>query len=667
VSTEALVLSGEALLMLGAVASLIAARRRALAGWLAFAAVVGASFPLFAAALRGLFAPSGPVTLLVLPWLGAGLTLEVDPLSGLFLAIATAVALASALFSVRYMDHFERDGVAKFYPVLLVFVAAMVGVLTSADMLCFLVFWELMTLASFVLVTYERERGESQRAGLKYFVITHAATLCMLAAVLLLWRHAGSFSLADLGGALAWLVVAHPFQAHLALLLFFLGFATKAGVLPMGDWLPDAHPVAPSGVSALLSGALVKLGIYGLVRVFCEMLPTEHGARAWGTLIALAGAASLFVGTLAALQQSDSKRLMAFHTIGQIGYVCLGLGTGIALLPDHPGVAAVALAGGLLHAVNHACFKACLFLGAGAVLYRTGERDMNRLGGLGPAMPTTGFATAVASLSIAGVPPLNGFTSKWLIVCGCLAAGLDRPLFVLLGLVAMFVSLVTLASFLKLLGAVFLGPADPARRSGEVPASMVAPQVALAALCVLFGLVPWLPLRAVTAAAAAVAPKAFAAAPPLEAGPLLVTVAPAGVTIGLWAPLAVAAALSLFATACWVLQRAGGGAVRRVPVWRCGEEDAEPLGRYLASSYYVPFKHAFAGIYPRVAWRLPPFPRRLRHLIDIDAWLYRPAASLLERTARVTSRTHVGVPQVYLVWIVAGAIMVMAVLLAAAG
>ena len=194
-----------------------------------------------------------------------------------------------------------------------------------------------MTLTSYFLVTFESESAASQRAGLKYFIITHGATLCMVAAALLLWRTSGSFHFDAIRQTLAELLNTRPFLAHLIIFLFFLGFATKAGILPMGDWLPDAHPVAPSGMSATLSGALVKLGIYGLVRLFCSFLVASPSLRIWGIILALAGTGSLFAGNLTALRQTDTKRLMAFSTIGQIGYICLGLGAGVILSPDVPG------------------------------------------------------------------------------------------------------------------------------------------------------------------------------------------------------------------------------------------------------------------------------------------------------------------------------------------
>ncbi len=667
-STAELLAVAVTLLLVGAVASLALASRRRLAGWVSTAFVAAAATAIWVVVVRAFSsAVEGEATVLVLPGLGARLSVAVDPLSGFFLAIVATVAVVATLYSVDYMTHFAGNTLAKFYPILLVFFAAIVGVLVVSDFLFFLVFWELMTLTSFFLVTFERENAASQRAGLKYFVITHAATLCLVVAALVLWREGGSFHFPDLLAALAQLLVVRPILAHVVLALLFIGFATKAGVLPMGDWLPDAHPVAPSGMSAALSGALVKLGIYGLVRFFCAPLPASTAAVGWGIAIALAGTASLFVGTLTALSQTDSKRLMAFHTIGQIGYICLGLGVGIACLRSAPTLGALAIMGALFHAANHACFKACLFLGAGAVLYRTGERDMNRLGGLAAAMPLTAGSSTVASLAIAGVPPLNGFASKWLIVAACLLAGMRQPLFLILGLVAMFISLATLASFLKVLGAVFLGEPNPERQVSEVPATMATAQIVLAALCVLLGVLPFWPLRFIREAVAASVPIAVPSASELLGGPWGLSVAGGGVALALWSPLALVVGMALLALVAYGLQRAGGAGTREVAVWTGGEEHAAGAVRYPASSFYLPFKHAFEGIYPRIRWRVPAFPAGLRRVFDVDSWAYQPVARLVERSAGAVSRSHVGVPQVYLLWIVVGAVAVVAIVLGLVG
>jgi hydrogenase-4 component B len=649
------------ILVLGSLVSLLLARNRKLCGWVSFA-FVGVSSVFSGLAVVGAFeGTSYEHRVFSLPQLGAALALRVDPLSAIFLAIVTLIALASTLYSVRYMEHYLGDKVGKFYPLLLLCVASMMGVLVSVDFLFFLVFWESMTLTSYFLVTFESESAASQRAGLKYFIITHGATLCMVAAALLLWRTSGSFHFGAIRQTLGELLGTRPLLAHLIILLFFLGFATKAGILPMGDWLPDAHPVAPSGVSAMLSGALVKLGIYGLVRLFCSFLMASPSLRTWGIILALAGTGSLFVGNLTALQQTDTKRLMAFSTIGQIGYICLGLGAGAFCLYAYPALAPISLAGAIFHAVNHACFKSCLFLGAGSVLYRTGKRDMNKLGGLAGCMPYTTGTTAVASLSIAGVPPLNGFASKWLIVAGCMLAGMRFPLFLVLGLIALFISLATLASFLTVLGSVFLGKADPDVGTREVPISMLVPQVVLAALCVLLGIFPQLVLRFVGQAIQGVTgvPALAVDAGRIWGGLVLIDGSP----VAFWSPLAMLAALVILALLSYGIQQAGRARERSVPVWYSGEEHASATVRYPAGSFYLPFKQAFQGVYPIGRVQVPKFPTPIRRLLDFDRWVYAPLGDAIERAADRVSRTHVGTPQIYLLWIVIGAIMVTGIML----
>ena len=649
------------ILIVGSLVSLLLARRRKLCGWVSFAVVCVFSVSIGLAVAGALTGPSYEHTVLSLPLLGSRLALRVDPLSAIFLAIVALIALLSTLYSIRYMEHYVRDKVAKFFPILLLCVASMVGVLVTTDFLFFLIFWESMTLTSYFLVTFESENAASQRAGLKYFIITHGATLCMVAAALLLWRTSGSFSFEAIRQTLSELLNTRPFLAHSIIFLFFLGFATKAGILPMGDWLPDAHPVAPSGMSAILSGALVKLGIYGLIRLFFSFLVASPSLSIWGIILALAGTGSLFAGTLTALRQIDTKRLMAFHTIGQIGYICLGLGTGAYCLHMYPALASIALAGAIFHAVNHACFKSCLFLGAGSVLFRTGKRDMDKLGGLAGFMPYTTGTTAIASLSIAGVTPFNGFASKWLIVAGCLLAGMRFPLFLVLGLVALFISLVTLASFLKVLGSVFLGKADENVSIEEAPISMIVPQVVLAALCILLGIFPQPVLRLVGHAIESVTaiPASGVDASRLWGGLSLSDGSP----VGFWSPLAILAALAILALISYGIQRMGGAHVRAVPVWYCGEEHASDAVRYPASSFFLPFKHAFQGVYPTGKVYVPKFPALLRRALDFDQWLYAPAVKVIDRAADRVSRTHVGTPQIYLLWIVIGAIIVTGILL----
>jgi hydrogenase-4 component B len=668
-STTSLLFVGFLLLLAGAVVSLALASRRRASGWASVAFVGASGIALWAAVIRAFTGGAGEATVLAIPALGAKLTVGVDPLTAVFLAITATIGFLTTLYSVEYMDSFRSYTVAKYYPLLQLLFAGIVGVVATSDFLFFVVFWELMTFASFFLMTFDRDDRGAQRAALKYFVVNQAATFGMIAAGLVLWTRSASFAFADMRVAMGGLLESRPALGHLVLFLFFMGFATKAGILPMGDWLPDAYPAAPGAATAAFSGTMTKLGVYGILRVFLGFLPLSPATRSWGVVIALAGTASIFVATLTALRQDDAARLMSFHVIGQIGYMFLGIGLGLYLLPTHPALAALGFLGGTFHAVNNSIYKTCLFLGAGAVSYRTGTRSLAMLGGLRGAMPATAMFAVVASLAIAGVPPLNGFASKWLIYAAAILGGRPFPIFAVLGLVAMFISLVTLASFLKYVGGTFLGPPSPVVGVREVPASMLIPQGALALACVALGLFPAWPLwfvhRAVAGLPSAASLPDLASL--LGAGPGL-RAAGGAAAAALWGPLPVALALVLLAFLVYAfIQRGGRAEAREVPVWTCGEEPGPGGLRYPASAFYLPFKRAFQGIYPSLRVRAPAFPPWLRRSFDLDRWLYLPVAGGVERGAQGVSRIHVGIPQVYLLWIVVGAIAVIGIVLAAVG
>ncbi len=283
---------------------------------------------------------------------------------------------------------------------------------------------------------------------------------------------------------------ASPAVLAAALLLLALGFGLKAGVFPLGQlWLPDAHSVAPSPVSALLSGVMLKTGIFGLIRVFFFLAPAagaRFDARPWGAALAAVGVLTLFIGTLQSVKQSDAKRLLAYSSIGQIGYIVLGLGAALLLSasedPLMQGLAAVAVLGALLHLLNHAVFKGLLFLTGGSLLYATGTKDLNRLGGLVRWMPVSAVLAAIASLAIAGMPPGSGFASKWTIVASTLLAGSGWTLLVPFGIIALFTSTVTLACYVKFFGLSFTASgaeASAGKPIREVPGSMLAAKAGL--------------------------------------------------------------------------------------------------------------------------------------------------------------------------------------------
>jgi hydrogenase-4 component B len=670
------------LLIAGAIISAVVSRYERACGWVSMGFVSVASACLLYAAIyvfvRG--AVEGSEILSLHPVINASLMAGIDPLSALLLLIISIVSFCVTLFSIRYIGRY-KESLLSYYPLLLLLFASIVGVVSVRDMMFFIVFWEIMTLTSWALVIYERENEKSLRAGLEYFIATHVATFFIVLASLILYpRTPGpSFSFEALKVSFETLLIANPALVHIVLALFFIGFVTKAGVLPFGFWLPNAYPAAPSGATAAFAGALEKAAIYGVVRVFCEILPISHHSYIWGQIIAVFGAISILVGTMSALSQDDTKRLMSFHAIGQIGYMFLGVGLGLFLLPINPPLAIIALIGGLFHMINHSWFKTCLFLNAGSILYKTGTRDLNEVGGLMRLMPFTAATAIIASLSISGIPPFNGFSSKLLIFESSIMSGISSPQFIILGLIAIFISAVTLASFLKFLNSAFLGKLYTEGRvdiHGDVPLSMKIPQGILAFLCILFGIVPLLPVRMIYNAISSILPVNYSPA----AGSLFGS-SPPGFSlnlgqgiVGTWNPLWVLIALFVLFALGYFISKAGGAPIRKAETWYGGREHAVAHVRYSSHSFYNPFKQIFAfkiggikfeGLYPKTI-SLPKItmPKILRAVLDIDHWIYYPFASGFVKLSRWFSRVHVGVPQVYILWIIIGLIACIIVLFA---
>jgi hydrogenase-4 component B len=669
------------LLLAGGIVSTLLASRRKACAWVSFVWTGVAAVWLGAIAVQALLgggsAPGAP--LFRIPVLNTSLVFGVDPLSAIFLLVISLLAIVSSLYSVGYITHphYRHESLTRYYPFFFVFLAGMIGAVVSWDLFLFLVFWEVMTLASYFLVVFETDNPTSLKAGFKYFVMTHIATGCLIAAFLILRLRGGGFGFEEGRAALRSLETARPLLLHGVLLMIFIGFGTKAAIFPLGDWLPDAHPAAPSPISCLLSGVMIKLGVYGLLRIFFWMAPSAHTYTVWGGVIALFGAVSLFVGTMEALAQHDSKRLLAFHSMGQMGYIFLGIGIGIAFLRISPALSAAGFIGGIYHLVNHACFKGLLFLNAGSALIRGGTREIDQLGGLAKYMPLTAATAIIASFAIAGVPPLNGFGSKWLIYQASLFSGLQSPVYLLYGIAALFISAVTLASFVKFLGAIFYGQpsVNVTRRAAEglaeVPGSMGVAQVVLAVACVLFGVFPWLVVGAAHRAIAAARPDFFPAFGALFSGrPMGINLNIGEGTTGNWNALPILLAFAVCLLVPLLIYRSAHSKVRTVESWNCGEVHRPDEIRQPAGGYYGTFRSLMAPVVGRMRATgfYPRWPRlsargfgAIRPIFDFD-YVYRKMVGALMKTFGWFSHVQVGYPQVYVLWMAAGLVVAMVLL-----
>jgi len=400
--------------------------------------------------------------------------LEIDML-GIFMAgVFIFIGLLTAVYSTRYMEH--DTGQAEYYTLLLLMVAGMVGVAFAGDFFTFFLFWELMCITSYVLVAFRKERWEPVEAGFKYLVMSSAGSATVLFAMSILYGMTGSLNLAYLSSTIS--KTATPWSI-LALAMIVVGFGVKAAMVPFHAWLPDAHPAAPSSISAMLSGVVIKTGVYGLIRTM--MLLFAPGEYNWQLVLAVFAVLTMTSGNLMALLQSDLKRLLAFSSIGQVGYIIFGLS-----------VASVyGLTGSLFHLVNHAIGKALLFLCSGAFLYAVESRNLEDLAGIGRKMRLTGLAFIIGSLALAGVPPLNGFQSEFMIMLAGVQRGASEGIWYWLSAIMALNILFSVGYYLRIVQIIVLRePTSLASRAREAPTPMLFSMVVLAILCVLIGVCP---------------------------------------------------------------------------------------------------------------------------------------------------------------------------------
>ncbi|MFB3789252.1 MAG: proton-conducting transporter membrane subunit [bacterium] len=592
-------------------AALAFGRRPAVAAWSAAAGTCAACVVGLYPVLRVL--SGGPPEALRWAWQVpfGSFYLELDALSAFFLLpILTLSALAS-VYGIEYMaGDTEKKNTGPCWFFYNLTVAGMVLVVLARNGVLFLVAWEVMALASFFLVTFEDEREGVLEAGWTYLIATHTGTAFLFALFLLLGRPSGSLDFDRFGGY-------DPSLAGVMFILAVIGFGTKAGFVPFHVWLPEAHPAAPSHVSAVMSGVMIKTGIYGLLRILLA-LGTPAPGWAWGLIaIGLAGGA---VGILSALAQNDLKRLLAYSSVENIGLITLGLGMGLLGTCHHlPLLQVLGYGGALLHLLNHAMFKGLLFLAAGSVLHATGTKNLNQLGGLIKRMPWTAGLFLTGAAAISGLPPLNGFASEFMLVLGALEGIVhSNHSIVLAGILILgglaFIGGTAAACYTKAFGMMFLGEprTEPAVHAHESGRLMRIPMLLLAAGCVAVGLwAPWIAgrLRIVLPDLNPVDAPALPRDLDRTAGTLfLLTFAAVGFIVLL-------AAFLVFRK--WLL---AGRPVEEQGTWDCGYIQSNSRMQYTASSFEQPFTALFRGLLGR------------RYILDEPQGLFPRAASLRSST-----------------------------------
>jgi hydrogenase-4 component B len=648
----------------GTVGALAAPNGRSARGVTTVGAIVGAGAGLalgLDALLRGIpFELEIPQLLAMV----GGVSLRLDRLGAFFLLVVEVVAVPAVVFGGAYSQVYEGRGSLRFLGAMLNLFLLSLGLVPFADNVAtFLLLWEGMSVASYFLVMTESDRRETRQAALWYLAMAHGGLVLLMAAFLLLAASAASMGFADLRAAAAALP---PSTRHAVFLLGLLGFGSKAGLVPLHVWLPLAHPAAPSHVSALMSGAMIKIGVYGLLRLALDLL--GGGPPWWGGTILAVGAVSALLGVLYALMEHDLKRLLAYHSVENIGIIFLGIGAGLMFRSyGLPSLAMLGLVAGLYHTLNHACFKGLLFLGSGAVLHATHTRNMEELGGLIKGMPRTAFCFLVGSAAISGLPPLNGFVSEWLVFQALLGGPqLPRPE---LGLIMAFAagmlaltSGLAAACFVKAFGITFLAipRSDHAAAAHEVPPTMQAGMGALAVACVALGVVPSLVIPVLSRAVAGLG---GLPADLVSGIPRLRLEAPG--TAGVIAPAALAAMLVLVPVALAAAFRLGAAdrRLRAGDTWGCGRIGQTPRMEYTATAFAEPLRRVFAELYRPTEDLSIDFHPESKYFVQSIAYrsevhpgferlLYAPAVSFLRRTAIRVRWLQAGSLHLYLLYMI---------------
>ncbi len=646
----------------GALAALLGGQGN-FARWLATA---GAAFGSITGLALGLFiiATGNPLVLTsarLLPL--TGVALKLDGLGAFFLIVVGLVGCAAAIYAFGYSRQYAGRYSLRFVGVMFNLLLLTLGFQVMADnALTFLILWEAMSLAAYCLVLTEHDQSGTVRAGVWYLAMTHAGFAALIAMFLMLSNGdlTSSFESMRAGSALL-----SATSRNAVFLLALFGFGTKSGIIPLHVWLPMAHPVAPSHVSAILSGVVIKMGIYGLLRVLIDLM--GGGPAWWGGIVLGAGAVSALLGVLYALMEHDLKRLLAYHSVENIGIILIGIGAGMIFHSyGLMSLAALGFIGGLYHTINHATFKGLLFLGAGSVLHETGTRNMEKMGGLIKRMPWTALFFLIGSVAISALPPLNGFASEWLVFQSLLGGsniptpevGAVMPLAV--GMLALTSGLAA-ACFVKAFGISFLAiPRSPeAEHAHESPPSMIAGMALLALACVALGLTPFIVVPALGRILIGLGglPDTHAA---FTLNLFLVTpnssssMSPTLLAFGL---LVLLGLVPLVMLVFRVNRR-----LRMSDSWGCGRVGQTPRMEYTATAFAEPLRRVFAELYrptKELSIDFHPdskyFVQSIEYRSEITPWfeksLYGPLLRFVRLLAELTRRLQSGSVHIYLFYI----------------
>ncbi|VVB93316.1 F(420)H(2) dehydrogenase subunit L [uncultured archaeon] len=585
----------------------------------------------------------------------------VDKLSAFFILVISIAAFAVSIYSIGYAkEYFGKKNIGYLGFLYNIFILSMVLVVSSNNVVMFLIVWELMSIASYFLVIFEHEKAEIRKAGFIYIVMTHMGTGFIILSLLILASSSGSFSFAAFhssGSAMP------PHLKDLAFLFALIGFGAKAGIVPLHIWLPYAHPAAPSNVSALMSGVMIKTAIYMLIRISFDFLGAD--VLWWGILLLIVASASALLGVMYALMEHDMKRLLAYHSVENIGIILIGVGVSMIFVASgHPELAIFGLIAGLYHTINHAVFKSLLFMGAGSLIYSTHTRNIEEMGGLLKRMPWTGLFFLIGSISISALPPFNGFVSEWLTfqaqLLGINLTDNILKIAVLSSSAALaLTSALAAACFVKAFGISFLAiPRSPhAEHAREVPGTMLFGMGILSLLCIILGIFAlyFIPVLDTIAAplVGAVAIKPIYNISPATMFPL------AGNISTMWLFLLLFIILPFPFLLALVI--GGRTSARKYETWGCGQPSVTGRNEYTATAFSKPIRMWFGNIYRshreiQTTYGGSPFFKD-RFIFDtqiepiFEKYLYSPVTWLALTISRLMRIIQTGSIHLYLLYI----------------
>jgi formate hydrogenlyase subunit 3/multisubunit Na+/H+ antiporter MnhD subunit len=586
--------------------------------------------------------------------------LRIDPLAGFFLMLLGSVSTGISVYAAGYFRDETTDRLTLIALQYHIFLASMAFVILADDAYMFMVAWETMALSSYFLVTTDHKLPAIRSAGFLYLLMAHLGAIAILLCFGVMNGGQGDYTFDALRAA-----DLEPPWATVAFLLAFFGFGAKAGMTPLHVWLPEAHPAAPSPVSALMSGIMLKTAIYGMVRVIYDLI---GGVRwEWGILVLAIGAGTTLFGVLYALMQHDLKRLLAYHSVENIGIILLGLGISMVFIGfGHPAAGVLGLIAALYHTLNHAVFKGLLFLGAGSILHSTGLRNLNDMGGLIHKMPKTAFYFLIGALAISALPPLNGFVSEWLTFQAALQApilknGVVRSLLPLFAATLALAGALTAMCFVKVYGIAFLGqprevrhPAHSLARDGPHDAGPMEQygMAWLAAGCFVLGLFPTSILLMLNRVGVSLTGQGLSREA-LESNWLWLV--PTASVQASYSPLVFLAVIVAVTLLTFVLvRRFYHGRVRYSDPWDCGYPEQTSRMQDTADAFGQPIRHVFGPIY-RMKRNMPgpddPAPRFSLKIEDRHwYWLYLPVARLAEYVSSKIALLQQGRISIYLLY-----------------